>query len=156
MQFVRGDPHDYDNWQLPDWSFKQMLPYFKKLERVNGDFVPRNDQFRNHDLNSGMMDVSAFLDANQTNRLFIEACEKNGIRETKDYNAEETLVDCVGMSQISTKNGKRWSTASGYLLSAIERDNLDILVNAHVCKVEFDGDKQVTGNEFEIKKKKFC
>jgi choline dehydrogenase-like flavoprotein len=28
MQYVRGDPHDYDSWQLPQWSFQEMLPYF--------------------------------------------------------------------------------------------------------------------------------
>lgn len=151
MQFVRGDPHDYDNWQLPGWSFKEILPYFKKLERVNGESIPKNDQFRNHNLDTGMMDVSLLEDTNQTCQLFIEACEKNGLRQTEDYNAEESLIDCVGKAQISTKNGKRWSTASGYLLLAVERDNLDILINAHTCRVEFDANKQVTGREFEIK-----
>ncbi|CAF1690753.1 unnamed protein product, partial [Adineta ricciae] len=31
MQYVRGDALDYDNWELPQWSFTEMLPYFKKL-----------------------------------------------------------------------------------------------------------------------------
>ncbi|CAF3606594.1 unnamed protein product [Rotaria sp. Silwood1] len=49
LQYVRGDPHDYDNWQLPQWSFQEMLKYFKKLERADPNTIPRNEHFRNHD-----------------------------------------------------------------------------------------------------------
>ncbi len=145
MQYVRSDPHDYDNWELPQWTFTEMLPYFKKLERADVNTIPKNEKLRNHDENKGMMDVTMLEDANQTNRMFIEACEKNGFRESKDYNAEESLNGIVSMSQISTKGGKRWSTASGYLLNAVKRQNLDILIHSHVCRVEFDSQKQVTG-----------
>lgn len=146
MQYVRGDPRDYDNWNIPQWSFEDMLPYFKKLERADPNTIPINDRFRSHDQQNGMMDVTTLEDSNPTNRMFIEACEKNGFHETQDYNAEDRLNGCVGMSQVSTKNGKRWSTASGYLLSAAKRDNCDILIHAHTCRVEFDDQKQVTGN----------
>ena len=145
MQYVRCDPHDYDNWKLPQWSYEEMLKYFKKLERADPKTIQRNDKFRNHDHDTGMMDVTLFQAANPINRMFIEAMEKNGFRETKDYNAEESLTKCVSISQISTKEGRRWSTASGYLLKAAKRENLDILVRAHTCRVEFDETKQVTG-----------
>ena len=145
MQFVRGDPRDYDNWNLPDWSFEKMLPYFKKLERIDVDAIPSNERFRHADQNNGMMDVTMLDNANETNQLFIDACVKNGFRFTKDYNSEENLNGVVGMSQISTKNGKRWSTASGYLLSAVKRNNLDILIHTHTCRVVFNQEKQVTG-----------
>ena len=145
MQYVRGDPRDYDNWQLPDWTFEKMLPYFKKMERANPNFIPKNEKLRNHDPSQGMMDVTMLHDANQINQLFIQACEKNGFRESKDYNAEESLSGCVSMSQVSTKDGKRWSTASGYLLGAVKRANVDILIHAHTCRVVFDEHKQATG-----------
>jgi choline dehydrogenase len=89
--------------------------------------------------------IKVLEDANPINRLFIEACEKNGFHESKDYNAEESLNGCVSMSQVSTKGGKRWSTASGYLLSAVKRKNVDILIHAHTCRVVFDEQKQATG-----------
>ncbi|CAF0905369.1 unnamed protein product [Rotaria sordida] len=145
LQYVRGDPHDYDNWQLPQWSFQEMLKYFKKLERADPNAIPRNVHFRNHDQDKGMMDVTILEEPNPTNRLFIEACEKNGFHETKDYNAEGSLNGCVSMSQISTKEGKRWSTASGYLLTAVKRENFDLLIHAHTCRVAFDEQKQVSG-----------
>jgi len=145
MQYVRGDPHDYDNWQLPEWSFKEMLPYFKKLERADLNSIPINENFRNHDENKGMMDVTMLEEPNRLNQLFIESCQQNGFHQTKDYNAEQTLNGCVSLSQISLKNGKRWSTASGYLLSSIKRENVHILINAHTSRVIFDQDKRVTG-----------
>ncbi|CAF4112419.1 unnamed protein product, partial [Adineta steineri] len=90
-------------------------------------------------------DVTLLDDLNKTNQLFIESCEKNGFHQTKDYNAEESLNECVGIAQMSVKHGKRWSTASGYLLSAVKRENFHILINTHTCRVLFDEQKQVTG-----------
>ncbi|CAF4928728.1 unnamed protein product [Rotaria sp. Silwood1] len=57
-----------------------------------------------------------------------------------DYNAEN-----VSLSQVSTRQGKRWSTASAYLLKAVKRENLDILTHVHCCRVVFDEEKQVHG-----------
>lgn len=150
MQYVRCDPHDYDNWNLSDWSFEQMLPYFKKLECADEKFIPKNEKYRNHDPNQGVMNVTMFEDANELHRLFIQACESSGFRESKDYNAQESLNGIVSMSQVSTKDGKRWSTASGYLLPLIQRKNADILVHAHVCRVKFDQQKQVTGKNRNV------
>ncbi|CAF3768479.1 unnamed protein product [Rotaria sp. Silwood1] len=59
-----------------------------------------------------------------------------------DYNAEN-----VSLSQVSTRQGKRWSTASAYLLKAVKRENLDILTHVHCCRVVFDEEKQVHGKE---------
>ncbi|CAF0994250.1 unnamed protein product [Adineta steineri] len=144
-QYARGDPHDYDSWELEEWSFNKLLPYFKNLERADINSIPENEKFCNHDQKKGMMDVTVLEESNKLNRLFIKSCEKNGFHQTKDYNADESLNGCVSISQISTKHGKRCSTASGYLLSAIKRNNFHILTNAHTCRVLFNEEKQTTG-----------
>ena len=39
MVFVRGNPLDFERWAsygLPKWSYKNVLPYFKKLETWSG------------------------------------------------------------------------------------------------------------------------
>lgn len=145
MQYVRGDPSDYDSWQLEEWSFEKMLPYFKKLEVADRKTIPENEKFRNHHHDKGVMHVTVTPEPNQIDRMFIEACEKNGFRETKDYNAEERLNWCVSISQTSTKNGNRWSTANGYLNNLSQRSNLDVLIDTHACRVEIDDSKCVKG-----------
>ena len=97
MQYVRCDPHDYDRWNLPQWSYKEMLPYFKKLERADPKTIPLNEEYRSHNPEKGMMDVTMLDedDANPTNQMFIEACEKLGFRRTTDYNAEASLIGYV-------------------------------------------------------------
>ncbi|XP_014664301.1 PREDICTED: glucose dehydrogenase [FAD, quinone]-like [Priapulus caudatus] len=50
-------------------------------------------------------------------------------------------------SQANTKDGKRWSTAEAYLRPAMHRSNLDIAINTHVTKINFDG-KKATGVTF--------
>ena len=32
MVYIRGQKEDYDNWEINDWSWKDLLPYFIKLE----------------------------------------------------------------------------------------------------------------------------
>ena len=37
MLYVRGNPKDYDDWEekegCKNWSYKKVLPYFKKAEK---------------------------------------------------------------------------------------------------------------------------
>ena len=32
MVYARGNRVDYDAWQLPGWSYRELLPYFKRSE----------------------------------------------------------------------------------------------------------------------------
>ena len=50
MIYMRGNAKDYDNWAAmgnSGWSFKDVLPYFKKLEDmtheklINGKYIRR-------------------------------------------------------------------------------------------------------------------
>jgi hypothetical protein len=89
--------------------------------------ISKNDKFRNHDQDKGMMDVTMLKETNKTNRMFIEACQKNRFDESKDYNVEESLNEIVSISQISAKGGKPWSTASGCLLTTVKQETCTYL-----------------------------
>src|SRR5258708_5000293 len=36
MMWVRGHQADYDGWEVPGWSYEDVVPYFKKAERREG------------------------------------------------------------------------------------------------------------------------
>ena len=45
MAYVRGSRHDYDGWAKAgntDWSWKNVLPYFKKSENLSQVFAYMN------------------------------------------------------------------------------------------------------------------
>lgn len=36
MVFLRGHPNDFDSWNCPGWDYESVLPYFKRMETVEG------------------------------------------------------------------------------------------------------------------------
>jgi choline dehydrogenase len=49
-------------------------------------------------------------------RRFIEACEQAGLPRNDDFNGP--TQEGAGYFQLTTRNGRRWSTARGYLKPA--------------------------------------
>lgn len=130
MLFVRGDPQEFDHWRSlgnPGWGYDDVLPYFKRLEATSmGD-----DATRGRD---GPIAVSAL--AEQPDALsdaFIAACLQAGIPATADYNGG--AYEGVSYLQLSTRRGRRCSTAIGYLHDRGTRANLVVQSNAEVTRV---------------------
>ncbi|KAF5308862.1 hypothetical protein FQR65_LT00562 [Abscondita terminalis] len=129
MMYVRGNKEDYDEWYKqgnPGWSFKEVLPLFKKSE----NFIPQlNNSFHGK---GGLLDVeyagpnSKFLDA------FIDANNELG-RKLVDYNAEKQIG--VSPTQFTTSHGRRDSTAKAFLQPASNRTNLNISTNSLAIKI---------------------
>lgn len=61
MMYVRGNPRDYDNWEHHgnyDWSYQDVLPYFKKAEKnLDFDVVYYNSEYHG---NKGYQSVGRF------------------------------------------------------------------------------------------------
>ena len=32
LVYIRGQPEDYDGWEVPGWSYTELLPYFRKSQ----------------------------------------------------------------------------------------------------------------------------
>lgn len=71
MNYLRGSKHDYDSWTqdgVQGWSFKDVEPYFKKVENATNpelsDSLGRNGKiklsrsFMNPELNKLIMDTA--------------------------------------------------------------------------------------------------
>ncbi len=102
---------NYDGWArsgCTGWSYRDMLPYFNKLEdcRVPGvDMSLRGT--------GGAVSVTLPSMVNDTTRMFLAACEEVGIPNLADYNGAEQRG--AGVLQASIEHGRRHSTAAAYL-----------------------------------------
>ena len=139
MMHIRGHAEDFNNWAYngaPGWSYKDVLPYFKKLE---------NQEDRTSDL-VGQGGPLSVINASRHNphplsALFIEACKNLGYPATDDFNGPQ--MDGTGWHHINVKDGKRHSTAVAYLIPALERDNLTLQANAQATRLLFEGTRCV-------------
>ena len=130
MVYVRGNPRDFDEWSElgnPGWSYKEVLPYFKKMESwQNGA-----NNFRGGD---GPLHVSEV--SNQLHPLcdnFLSAAEEIGIKLNPDMNGKNQ--EGVGNYQITTHKGQRMSSSRAYLWPVMSRSNLTVVKNALASKI---------------------
>ncbi|MFL2459558.1 MAG: GMC family oxidoreductase [Candidatus Pseudothioglobus sp.] len=130
MVYVRGNPKDFDEWSEagnPGWSYKEVLPYFKKME----SWQKGSDNFRGGD---GPLNVSEV--SNQLHPLcenFLSAAQEIGIKLNPDMNGEKQ--EGVGNYQITTHKGQRMSASRAYIWPTKGRSNLTIVKNARVTRV---------------------
>ena len=76
---------------------------------------------------------------------FIAAAEQCGYRRNPDFNG--AAQEGFGYYQFTTRNGRRCSTAVGYLKPARRRANLKVVSQALATRVLFEG-KRATGIEY--------
>ena len=140
LLYVRGQPQDFDGWRQmgnTGWAWDDVLPYFKRSEtwELNSSDVRGSD---------GPLHVSASRLKRQIVDDWIEAAVNEGYKKTDDYNKADQ--EGVSYFQLTTKNGKRCSSAVAYLHPAAKRKNLQIFTNCQTQKLLMDG-KRVTGIE---------
>ena len=138
MIFVRGQPMDFDGWaQMGNrgWSFADVLPYFRKLEKFeDGDSETRGGQ--------GPMDIERVKERNPLSEAFISAAEQAGFPRNPDYNGADQ--EGFGYYQVNQRKGRRWSASEAYLRPVLGRKNLSVQTDAHVLSLTIEGSR-VTG-----------
>lgn len=135
--FNRGQNLDYDAWERMGcigWSYRDVLPYFKKLESTDIG----SEKFRGR---TGPMKVTTASKTSPFYDLFIQSAQAVGLPLNPDYSAETQYG--VAMAQINVWKGLRQSTATQYLEPARKQPNLSILSGAHVSSLIFEGKRCV-------------
>ncbi|RED18572.1 GMC family oxidoreductase [Pontivivens insulae] len=133
LLYVRGQAEDYDRWRQmgnSGWAWEDVLPLFKRAE----------DQERGEDEYHGVggpLSVSNMRIQRPICDAWVAAAQAAGYPFNPDYNGAEQ--EGVGYFQLTTRNGRRCSAAVAYLNPARSRDNLEIITNAQVQKIELDG-----------------
>jgi choline dehydrogenase len=137
LLYVRGQPEDYDHWrQLGNagWSFEDVLPYFRRAE----------DQERGADElhgAGGPLAVSNVSEPHPLCEAFIDAAQQAGFPRNDDFNGPSQ--EGAGYFQLTARNGRRCSTAVGYLRPARRRPNLKVVTGALATRVLFSGRRAV-------------
>uniref|UniRef100_F6V6J6 Glucose-methanol-choline oxidoreductase N-terminal domain-containing protein n=1 Tax=Ciona intestinalis TaxID=7719 RepID=F6V6J6_CIOIN len=145
MWYVRGGKDDFDSWEksgATGWSYKDVLPYFKKSEQAM--HTNMTEDFHGTD---GYLKTSYPYNSELAN-LFVKAGEELGYDHT-DYNGERMLG--FHLAQQTLYKGRRQSSATSFLHSVIKerRNRLHIVGRAHVRQIVFeegeDGRKRASG-----------
>ena len=134
----RGLPSDFDGWQergAKGWSWEDVLPYFKKLEKdydfdgpLHGEEGPIGLRRLFEDQWPGFTTAA------------IKAAKKEGWKNLKDQNA--VFDDGYFPIPMNNIDGKRISASSAYLTNSVRsRQNLEMLDLSDVKTLIFEGRK---------------
>ncbi len=124
--YNRGNALDFNEWRqlgCEGWSYDDVLPYFKRSE----DFERDAGQYHSKGGPLGVSDPRSSLPICEA---FFNAAGELGIPRNYDFNGPSQ--DGIGYYQLTQKNARRSSTATGYLK---KRSNLSVKQNAIVRRL---------------------
>src|SRR5260221_11810031 len=114
---MQGLPADFDDWRNLGnlgWSWSDVLPYFQRSENFAGRADNANPV--------GPLTINEIGDrAHSLKRYLFDAAAELGLPRTDNMNGAQT--EGVGLYQINTKDGRRWSAADPFLRPALRRGN---------------------------------
>lgn len=122
MLYLRGVPEDYNEWNVTGWSFKDVLPYFKKSEN-NKNFA--TNQY--HGTN-GPLSVENYGSTAIISEQIFKGINEIGYKKLDDYNQDQH--NGFLLSQGTLKNSERCSSARAFLSPIKNRPNLKVIKNA--------------------------
>ncbi|MFA6311221.1 MAG: GMC family oxidoreductase N-terminal domain-containing protein [Sterolibacterium sp.] len=142
MIYNRGHRWDYDHWAAlgnSGWSYREVLPYFKKSEH--------NEDFQNeYHGQGGPLNVANLRSFNPFQEIYLKAAHQAGFKLTHDFNGADQ--EGIGIHQVTQKNGERWNAARAYLHPHLaNRPNLQVITQAYANRILFTG-KRASGVEF--------
>jgi choline dehydrogenase len=120
MVYVRGHARDFDHWAeagATGWSHVDVLPYFKRMENVEGG----EEGWRGTD---GPLHVQRGPRRNPLYAAFVEAGRQAGFETTEDYNGSKQ--EGFGPMEQTIHRGRRWSAANAYLRPALKRGKVSL------------------------------
>src|SRR5260221_6820487 len=135
--YMRGLPADFDDWRnlgTLGWSWSDVLPYFQRSENFAGRADNANPV--------GPLTINEIGDrAHPLKRYLFDAAAELGLPRTDNMNGAQT--EGVGLYQINTKDGRRWSAADAFLRPALRRGNVACRSGALVTRIVIENNRAV-------------
>ncbi|MBI5265448.1 MAG: GMC family oxidoreductase N-terminal domain-containing protein [Bradyrhizobium sp.] len=136
--YNRGQRQDFDTWaQMGNrgWSYSDVLPYFRRLEKRIGE---GEDTYRGRD---GSLTVTTMDWRDPLCEAFMEGAVSLGIPRNPDYNGK--IQQGVSYAQRTIQNGRRVSASTAFLRPAMKRPNVHVHTHAHATEIIFEGKRAV-------------
>ncbi|XP_067120304.1 4-pyridoxate dehydrogenase-like [Centruroides vittatus] len=143
--YFRGNRRDYDNWARNGaigWNWKNVYPYFLKLEDNRDDGIVANGY---HGVGGDLVvQFPPFHTA--LVKAYKEAAESIGY-PYGDYNAGRQTVFMQPQGAIN--RGIRWSAVRGFIDPIIGRRNFRLITSAFVTKILIEENNRAYGVSFD-------
>ncbi len=136
--YNRGQRQDFDTWaQMGNrgWSYSDVLPYFKRLEKRVGE---GEDEYRGRE---GNLTVTTMDWKDTLCEAFMAGAISLGIPRNPDYNG--AIQEGVSYAQRTISKGRRVSAATAFLHPARRRPNVHVHTHAHATEIIFEGKRAV-------------
>ena len=135
LVFLRGSPGDFDGWAAggaTGWSYLDVLPAFRKLER----HLAETDAAELHGFD-GPIPVQRCATPSAVARAFVAAAVELGFEYRADFNGPS--LSGAGFLPMNVRRGLRRTSATEYLRPALRSRRLVLHTRLHVAQVDFDG-----------------
>jgi choline dehydrogenase len=149
MIYIRGSAWDYDEWArmgFKNWSYDNLLPYFKKSERQqrSKDLIDTN--YHGFEGEWQIEDVHR----HPVSEIIVDAFHKElNLSHCSDFNGEKFQKEGIGFNQVNTANGQRNSLSDAFLNSdVLKRKNLYVRTGVLVTRILFEKNVAI-GIEYE-------
>lgn len=160
MLYLRGNPGDFQSWATDEnsnWSYDNILSYFKKSEK-NGHspfFKRKKNKIHSED---GLLRVNYFNTGDNSAWAIKEAFRELKHELINDFSAK--VYNGYGNAQAYIHNGIRESAAKAFLIPAKDRPNLHVIKNGLATQILFDEDdpevvNKTIGVKFYVAGKRF-
>jgi len=137
MVVTRGAAADYDRWEslgLPGWSYKDVLPYFKRVESNWRGATPDHGDH-------GPLPTTRYPAVSPYSPLAFAAAEAMGFSATDDFCGPQP--EGFGFPDFNIRRGRRITSADAYLTPARSRPNLTVETGARVLRVLIEDGRAV-------------
>lgn len=133
MVWVRGTRSDYDDWQLPGWSWDDVAPVFRRIE---SHYLGGPDHG-----SDGPVRVTRVANPDDTSTRFVAAARATGVAANEDVGGPD--LDGAAISPVTVWQGRRFNTARAYLNPARHQANLTVLTGTMVQRIVLEGGRAV-------------
>ena len=142
MMYSRGCRADYDAWAragIAGWGYDDVLPYFRRSESN------WRGESRWHG-GSGPLTVARHEPDDFLYPRLIETAGKLGCRHLDDFHGPD--FEGFSAPDFNVHRGERASTAVRFLRPVMRRPNLEVITDALVHRLSFDG-RRASGVDYE-------